>query len=54
MKSDRYGTFRQPTQPDYQTGTRDFGLLRKVDGVEVGMRFESDGLRTTARWQLRR
>ena len=47
------GTIRQPTQPDYQAGSREFGLLRRVDGVEVGMRLEGDGLRTTARWQLR-
>ncbi len=53
MTSSRYGTVRQPTQPDYPAGSRDFGLLRRVDGVDVGMRLEDDGLRTTARWQLR-
>lgn len=53
MTSSRYGSTGQPTQPDYETGSREFGLLRRVDGVEVGMRLEDDGLRTTARWQLR-
>jgi hypothetical protein len=53
VTSDRYGTIHQPTQPDYQTGSREFGLLRKVDGAEVSMKFEEDGLRTTARWKLR-
>ncbi|MEO5716723.1 MAG: hypothetical protein ABIT37_24810 [Luteolibacter sp.] len=53
MSSTRYGTVYQPTQPDCQTGSREFGMLRRVDGAEVGMRLEEDGLRTTARWQLR-
>lgn len=53
MTSNRYGTGGQPTQPDHAAGNRDFGILRKVDGGEVGMRFEDDGLRTTLRWQLR-
>lgn len=53
MTSDRYGTLYQPTQPDYQAGNREFGLLRNVDGAEVGMKFEDDGLRSTARWKLR-
>jgi hypothetical protein len=53
MSSNRYGTGGQPTQPDHAAGSRDFGILRKVDGGEVGMRFEDDGLRTTLRWKLR-
>lgn len=53
MTSNRYGSPRQPMQPDYKADDRDFGPLRRVDAVEVGMRFEEDGLRTTARWNLR-
>ncbi len=53
VNSNRYGTGGQPNQPSYQAGNRDFGILHKVDGGEVGMRFEDDGLRTTLRWQLR-
>jgi len=53
VSSTRYGTIYQPTQPDYQTDSREFGLLRKVDAAEIGMRFEQDGLRTTAKWSLR-
>jgi len=53
LSSSRYGTLYKPTQPDYQNGSRDFGLLRKVEAAEIGMRFEQDGLRTTARWSLR-
>lgn len=54
MTSTRYGTICQPTQPDYQKDSREFGLLRQVEAAEVGMRFEQDGLRTTARWTLRK
>lgn len=53
VSSNRFGTGGRPTQPSYQAGNRDFGILHKVDGGEVGMRFEDDGLRTTLRWQLR-
>jgi hypothetical protein len=54
MSSNRYGKSYEPTQPDYTNGDREFGLLRRVNRVEVNMRFEDDGLRTTARWQLRK
>ncbi|MEY3895439.1 MAG: hypothetical protein RLZZ214_958, partial [Verrucomicrobiota bacterium] len=53
MSSTRYGTGGRSTQPDHSVGSRDFGILRVVDGGEVGMRFEDDGLRTTLRWRLR-
>ncbi len=53
MSSTRYGRPYQPKQPDYKADDRDFGPLRRVDAVEVGMRFEEDGLRSVARWKLR-
>jgi phosphatidylserine decarboxylase len=53
MTSNRYGSPRQPKQPDYRAEDRDFGPLRRVDAAEIGMRFEEDGLRTVARWKLR-
>ncbi|HSP42862.1 MAG TPA: hypothetical protein VLO11_08330 [Luteolibacter sp.] len=53
MASTRYGTAQRPMQPDYQAEDRDFGPLRRVDTVEVGMRFELDGLRSVARWKMR-
>ena len=54
VTSSRYGSLYQPTQPDYQAGSREFGPLRHVDTAEIGMHFEQDGLRTTAKWTLRK
>lgn len=53
MASSRYGSLHQPMQPDYKADDHDFGPLRRVDSVELGMRFEEDGLRSVARWKLR-
>jgi hypothetical protein len=54
LASALFGTPRRPQQPEYQGGSRDFGLLPSdVDSFSVNMQFEDAGLRASLRWSLR-
>ncbi|MFO1351813.1 MAG: hypothetical protein U1F68_14535 [Gammaproteobacteria bacterium] len=53
LRSSVYGTLGRQTQPDYQPGKRDFGLLKAVDWLRVNMQFEDTGLRAALRWKPR-
>lgn len=51
LESDVYGTPGAEVQPPYRKGVTAFGVLQGVKGLEVGMRFEDDGLRARVKWQ---
>ena len=45
----------QPTrqkQPAFDPD-KPFGLMNRIDSIELNMQFEDDGLRSSVRWRLR-
>ena len=54
LSSSKYGSVFRQRQPGYEEGDRDFGILKDLDHLHVGMQFEESGLRTTVRWKLRK
>ena len=52
MVSDDYGNPTQQRQPEFDP-TEPFGLMNRIDSVQLNMQFEQDGLRSTVRWRLR-
>jgi hypothetical protein len=52
LTSERFGTPNQQRQPEFDP-TRPFGLMQRVNLIELNMQFEDDGLRSSIRWRLR-
>jgi hypothetical protein len=50
LRSTLYGIPGDARQPEYAPGKTDFGLLRGVRSLRVGLQFEDTGLRTCIRW----
>jgi hypothetical protein len=50
LRSTLYGSPFSPCQPAYQSGNRDFGLLRHVNQASLSMQFEDSGLRAVLSW----
>lgn len=53
LGSSMFGYMRKPVQPAFDPEAGTLGLFTGVDGTEVSMQFEQDGLRATARWQVK-
>ncbi len=53
IASTRFGKPGAERQPAFSPGFRDFGFMRGVEAVDVGMQFEQDGLRAQAAWTFR-
>ena len=52
LVSEDYGEPTQQRQPAYDP-QQPFGLMNRIDSLQVNMQFEQDGLRSTVRWRLR-
>ena len=52
MISRDYGEPTQQRQPEFDP-TEPFGLMNRIDSMQLNMQFEQDGLRSTVRWRLR-
>ncbi|MEM6474016.1 MAG: hypothetical protein AAF802_30985, partial [Planctomycetota bacterium] len=52
LVSREYGHPLQQRQPAFDPG-KTFGLLNRVESLELNMQFEDDGLRSTVKWRLR-
>ncbi len=50
LSSTLYGLPGDARQPEYPPGKADFGLLRGIRNLRVGLQFEDTGLRTCVRW----
>ena len=51
LNSTMFGNIRQRVQPEYKS-KNEFGVLQKVDNVDINMQFENDGLRANVQWEL--
>lgn len=49
--SSTFGSPKNPVQPPYVPGDRNFGLFPALDSVEVSAQLEDKGLRTRIRWR---
>ena len=52
MTSRDYGEPTRQRQPAFDP-QRPFGLMNRIDSLQLNMQFEEDGLRSTVRWRLR-
>ncbi len=52
MVSDDYGEPTRQRQPAFDPN-QPFGLMNRIDSLQLNMQFEQDGLRSTVRWRLR-
>ncbi len=52
MVSEDYGEPTRQRQPAFDP-QQPFGLMNRIDSIELNMQFEEDGLRSTVRWRLR-
>ncbi|QEG00360.1 hypothetical protein Mal15_44300 [Stieleria maiorica] len=52
MVSDHYGEPTRQRQPAFAPD-KPFGLMNRIDSIQLNMQFESDGLRSSVRWRLR-
>lgn len=52
MTSHDYGEPTQQRQPAFDP-QQPFGLMNRIDSIQLNMQFEADGLRSTVRWRLR-
>ena len=52
MVSDDYGEPNRQRQPSFDPN-RPFGLMNRIDSLQLNMQFEEDGLRSNVRWRLR-
>jgi hypothetical protein len=50
--SNDYGEPTQQRQPAFDP-QRPFGLMNRIDSLQLNMQFEEDGLRSSVRWRLR-
>lgn len=53
VSSTAYGTVLKQTTPAYDAKAPVFGLLGKIDSLNVSMQFEKTGLRTKVRWKTK-
>jgi hypothetical protein len=53
VRSTTFGSVRRREQPPHRSGDSDFGLMREIEELSLGMQLEDDGLRTRARWKMR-
>ena len=51
LNSSIFGNIRQKIQPEYKS-ENEFGVLQKIDNVDINMQFENDGLRANVQWEL--
>ncbi|QDV41001.1 hypothetical protein Enr13x_08390 [Stieleria neptunia] len=52
MVSDSYGEPTRQRQPAFDP-QQPFGLMNRIDSIQLNMQFEDDGLRSSVRWRLR-
>ena len=52
MVSDGYGEPTRQRQPAFDPD-RPFGMMNRIDSLQLNMQFEQDGLRSSVRWRLR-
>ncbi|PAY21265.1 hypothetical protein CKO51_01415 [Rhodopirellula sp. SM50] len=52
MVSDTYGEPTRQRQPAFDP-QQPFGLMNRIDSIQLNMQFEDDGLRSSVRWRLR-
>ncbi len=52
MISEHYGQPTRQRQPAYDPD-EPFGLMNRIDSLQLNMQFEDDGLRSSIRWRLR-
>ncbi len=52
MVSETYGEPTRQRQPAFDPN-RPFGLMNRIDSLQLNMQFEQDGLRSSVRWRLR-
>ncbi|KAA5539185.1 hypothetical protein FYK55_25020 [Roseiconus nitratireducens] len=52
MVSAKYGEPLRQRQPAFDP-EQPFGMMNRIDSIELNMQFEEDGLRSTVRWRLR-
>lgn len=52
LVSDAFGHPVQQRQPRYQPD-QPFGLMNRIESIQLNMQFESDGLRSNVRWRLK-
>ena len=52
MVSDDYGEPTRQRPPAFNPN-EPFGLMNRIDSLQLNMQFEEDGLRSTIRWRLR-
>jgi hypothetical protein len=52
LESTEFGTAKQPVQPGFTAGDRNFGLFPDLERIEVNMQLEDTGLRAIVTWQV--
>ncbi len=52
MVSGEYGEPTRQRQPEFDP-EKPFGLMNRIDSLQLNMQFEADGLRSSVRWRLR-
>jgi hypothetical protein len=52
LTSEQFGDPARQRQPAFDP-SQPFGLMNRIDSLQLNMQFEEDGLRSTVRWRLR-
>ena len=52
LVSEDYGEPTRQRQPAFDP-QQPFGLMHRIDSLQLNMQFEQDGLRSSVRWRLR-
>ncbi|MCP5524642.1 MAG: hypothetical protein H7A46_24195 [Verrucomicrobiales bacterium] len=52
LQSTEFGRFGAEQQPAFEMGDRDFGVLRRVQSLDLSVQFEQDGLRARCSWEF--